>query len=201
MTPRTAPMPSKPRTYTRPAGQGRPTYHRASRGGRVVPLASADLLPYLVASIEAARRRVWAAVFIIDPRPEEDPDGTVALLLDTLARAKWRGLDTRVLVGGSARTPAIELAGRVARRYLEAAGVPCRQFVGKRGETSLHSKYLIADDAVIVGSHNWTRRALVADTELSLGVASPTTATTLGFEFVRDWDRAAEGGGALAGDE
>jgi len=112
------------------------------------------------------------AVFIIDPRPEEDAAGTVRLVLDALVRARWRGVDVRVLVGGSSRTPAIELAGRVARRYLQSQGVPCRQFVGRRGETSLHSKYVVADDAVVVGSHNWTRRALVSDDELSLAVTS-----------------------------
>ncbi len=167
---------------------------RASPGGRVVPLAGGDLLPYLVSSVGGAHRRVLAAVFIIDPRPEEDPDGTVTLLLNALARAAWRGLDTRVLVGGSARTPAIELAGRVTRRYLESAGVPCRQFVGRRGETSLHAKYLIADDTAVVGSHNWTRRALITDNELSLAVTSPALASSLALEFERDWRRAEKGG-------
>jgi len=118
-----------------------------------MPLANHDLLPAVVGLIGGAHRRVLAAVFIIDSRPEDDPGGTVRLVLDALARARWRGLDVRVLVGGSARTPAIELAERVAGRYLEAVGVPCRQFVGRGRETSLHSKYLVADDTVVVGSH------------------------------------------------
>lgn len=173
--------------------------HRASPGGRAVPLDSQDLLPFVVGLVGAAHRRVLAAVFIIDPRPEEDPDGTVRLVLDSLARARWRGLDVRVLVGGSARTPAIELAGRVARRYLEAAGVPCRQFVGKTGETSFHSKYLIVDDTVVVGSHNWTRRALLTDNELSLALTSPALAAALRFDFDQDWRRSDGGDGSATG--
>lgn len=177
------------------ADETRTSTHRAASGGRVVSLPNDDLLSYLVGMAGCASQRLLAAVFIIDPRPEEDPDGTVRLVLDALARARWRGVDTRVLIGGSHRTPAIELAGRVARRYLRSVGVPCRQFVGKRGETSLHSKYLVADDTVVVGSHNWTRRALVDDNELSLALASPVVARALRFEFERDWRRAGSGAG------
>jgi phosphatidylserine/phosphatidylglycerophosphate/cardiolipin synthase-like enzyme len=168
----------------------RPLIHRASPGGEVIPVADRDLLPFLVGLAGTAHRRIWAAVFIIDPRPEEDPDGTVRLVLDALVRARWRGVDVRVLVGGSARTPAIELAGRVARSYLLSRGVACRQFSGRRGETSLHSKYVVADDMVIVGSHNWTRRALLLDDELSLAAVSPPLAGALGHEFEEDWARA-----------
>jgi phosphatidylserine/phosphatidylglycerophosphate/cardiolipin synthase-like enzyme len=174
----------------------RPRTHRASPGGQVVPLPSQDLLPYLIGLCGSAHRRLLVAVFIIDPRPEEDASGTVRLVLDALVRARWRGVDVRVLVGGSSRTPAIELAGRVARGYLQSRGVPCRQFVGRRGETSLHSKYVVADDAVVVGSHNWTRRALVSDDELSLAVTSPPLAAALRVVFERDWGRA---GGASDG--
>jgi len=167
---------------------------QASPGGLAVPLAARDHLPHLLRLIGQADQRVLAAVFIIDPRPEDDREGSVKLVLDTLAMAKWRGLDVRVLAGGSNRTPAIELADRVARRYLESRGVPCRRFAGVRGETSLHSKYVIVDDTIVVGSHNWTHRALRLENELSVAVTSPELAHVLTGHFEWDWTRAAEPG-------
>jgi len=167
-----------------------------------VPMPSRDYLPYVLSLIDRAERAVLATVFIIDPRPETDLGENVRLLLDTLARAHWRGVDVRVIVGNSSQTPAIELADRVARRYLEGLGVPCRPYAGGGAYGSLHSKYLVVDDVAVVGSHNWSHQALCLDDELSLAVRSKDLSGELRAVFERDWDRAAprgdEAGGAPA---
>ena len=167
-----------------------------------VPMPSRDYLPYVLSLIDRVERVVLATVFIIDPRPETDLSENVRLLLDTLARAHWRGVDVRVIVGNSSQTPAIELADRVARRYLEGLGVPCRPYAGGGAYGSLHSKYLVVDDVAVVGSHNWSHQALCLDDELSLAVRSKDLSAELRAVFERDWERAAprgdEAGGAPA---
>ncbi len=158
-------------------------------GDSAVALRDRDLLPYLLRLIDKSTRVVAATVFIVDPRPETDPGARVPLLLDALARARWRGVDARLLVGASRETPGIELANRVARAYAERIGVPCRQYVPGRGTKSLHAKYLVADDQVVVGSHNWSHQSLQLDSELSVAVRSPDLATALGERFLQDWNR------------
>jgi phosphatidylserine/phosphatidylglycerophosphate/cardiolipin synthase-like enzyme len=163
---------------------------------RVVPMAGRDYLPYLLALINGARERVLATIFIIDPRPETDLGANVNLLLETLARARWRGVDVRVITGSSRQTPAIELADRVGRRRLEDLGVPCRPFATVGSSGSLHSKCLVVDDTVVVGSHNWSHQALQIDDELSLAVHSRDLSQGLGLIFEREWNRAAQSTGA-----
>lgn len=169
-----------------------------------VPMPSRDYLPYVLSLIDRAERAVLATIFIIDPRPETDLGENVRLLLDTLVRAHWRGVDVRVIVGSSTQTPAIELADRVARRYLGGLGVPCRPYAGGGTYGSLHSKYLVVDDVAVVGSHNWSHQALCLDDELSLAVRSKDLSGELRAVFECDWERVAPRGdevGGQAGDE
>lgn len=175
----------------------KPEPHYVHRVDHAVPLAGRDYLPYLLSLIDRARHSVLATIFIIDPRPETDLGGNVRLVLDTLARARWRGIDVRVIVGSSRQTPAIELADRVARRRLADLGVLCRPYATEGPSGSLHSKYLVIDDIVVVGSHNWSHQALCLDDELTLAVRSKDLSLRLRSVFEGEWERA----GTLAGRE
>ncbi len=168
-----------------------PYVHRVHRA---VPLAGRDYLPYLLSLVDRARDSVLGMIFIIDPRPETDLGGNASLILDALARAQWRGVDVRVIVGSSRQTPAIELADRVARRRLADLGVLCRPFAVEGPSGSLHSKYLVIDDVALVGSHNWSHQSLCVDDELSLAVRSKDLSLQLRSVFEREWDRAAANG-------
>jgi phosphatidylserine/phosphatidylglycerophosphate/cardiolipin synthase-like enzyme len=174
-----------------------PEPHYAHRVDHAVPLAGRDYLPYLLSLIDRARESVLATIFIVDPRPETDLGGNVRLVLDTLARARWRGIDVRVIVGSSRQTPAIELADRVARRRLADLGVLCRPYATEGPSGSLHSKYLVIDDVAVVGSHNWSHQALCLDDELTLAVRSKDLSLRLRSVFEGEWERA----GTLAGRE
>ncbi len=175
----------------------KPAPHYVHRVDRAIPLAGRDYLPYLLSLIDQARHSVLATIFIVDPRPETDLGGNVRLVLDTLARARWRGIDVRVIVGSSRQTPAIELADRVARRRLADLGVLCRPYATEGPSGSLHSKYLVIDDVAVVGSHNWSHQALCLDDEITLAVRSKDLSLRLRSVFEREWERA----GALAGSE
>jgi len=176
----------------------RPEPHYVHRVDHAVPLAGRDYLPYLLSLIDRARHSVLATIFIIDPRPETDLGGNVRLVLDTLARARWRGIDVRVIVGSSRQTPAIELADRVARRRLADLGVLCRPYATEGPSGSLHSKYLVIDDIVVVGSHNWSHQALCLDDELTLAVRSKDLSLRLRSVFEGEWERAGTSAGREA---
>lgn len=121
--------------------------------GRALPgiidraLHSLDLCMYLLAPPSDATHRVmldvWAA----------------------LDRAPRRGVRCRAVIHAGSRTwPGME-AGRRSVAALRASGWDAREW---KGGKILHAKQLIIDGAgVLLGSHNWTQSALLANGEAS----------------------------------
>jgi phosphatidylserine/phosphatidylglycerophosphate/cardiolipin synthase-like enzyme len=158
----------------------------AYRIEKTVRLANGDYFDFLSGQIQEARKRVWAANFIINPVVSNDPSLAVRGFLKRLAYAQWRNVDVRVLVGTS-HVRDIRVANHTARLYLTDLGVPIRSFIGKLSK-SLHSKYVIVDDEVIVvGSHNWTPGAFGDHSEESLAIYSHEMNLILRDEFLANW--------------
>ena len=111
------------------------------------------------AMIRAARGHCMATVFIVDPDPIEDDALVVDALLGDMADAAWRGVDTRLVIGGSRENGDILDACLLARSRAQTLGVPCRM-VAATDQRSTHIKMLVADDHVLLGSHNWSPGAL-----------------------------------------
>ena len=106
-----------------------------------------------------------------------------------MADAVWRGVDARLLIGGSrTNTELIELAYAGRQRAL-ALGVPCRWLTASRQRGS-HSKFVVADDAVLCGSHNWSAIAFRDSTQDSVLLRSPDLAAYIASLFEKQWLRA-----------
>jgi len=153
-------------------------------------VADAELLPVATRIIGAANRAVHASYFIVDVSPYRGPALLVNALLYELEAAHWRGVDVRVLLGGSRQNPDILEACIGGALRLTALGVPVRLLTSREISRTTHVKLTIADDWVLTGSHNLSGGALSSETQDSLLVASAPLAAYLDSRFESQWQRA-----------
>src|SRR5262245_33278293 len=78
---------------------------------------------FLTRHIRSAKRRVYASVFIVDPRVLNDEDLLVRDLIRELSAAARRRMDVKILHGGSAVTD-IFVGNYVAHHFLRAKSIP-----------------------------------------------------------------------------
>jgi phosphatidylserine/phosphatidylglycerophosphate/cardiolipin synthase-like enzyme len=154
---------------------------------RVEFLWARDLMAVTLTTVERAAARLDAAMFIVGLGSATRAQERVQDVLDAVIRARYRGVECRVLVndfGGELSQPTLN---RVAAHYLRDAGVAVRLYTSDR-HPSVHSKYLLVDaDVAIVGSGNWSGGALAANLEASLRVVSEPLVRTLRRRFDVDW--------------
>lgn len=148
-----------------------------------------DYYDLMLSSVEDARRRVLASLFLFDIRPGRDVEGWVLELMTALVARQRVGVDVRVLISGHVRTPELAVANLASGLYLRAAGVPHRRIAEvddtRRGS---HGKLVVVDDLAVVGSQNWTDdgfRTNLEDAVLLTGGAVEVLAA--GFESL--WSR------------
>ena len=166
-------------------------------------VADADFLPVATRIVGAANRAVHASYFIVDVSPYRGPALLVNALLYELEAAVWRGVDVRVVLGGSRDNPDILEACIGGALRLKALGVPVRLLTSRDISRTTHVKLLLADDWVLTGSHNLSGGALSSETQDSILVASAPLAAYLDSRFESQWRRAeapapAPGGGPAA---
>jgi phosphatidylserine/phosphatidylglycerophosphate/cardiolipin synthase-like enzyme len=105
--------------------------------------------------VAGARERVWCSIFLVELDPTRDPGLAVPRLIAALASAGWRGVDARLLVGGSRTNLAIGETAVAAVAHARGLGIPART-LGRPGTRGSHAKVVVADDLVLTGSHNWS---------------------------------------------
>jgi phosphatidylserine/phosphatidylglycerophosphate/cardiolipin synthase-like enzyme len=157
--------------------------------------ASCELLPdgaYSLAlrqSLQSATRRCLCSMFIIDVEGQCSTH-CVTDVIEDLEEAVWRGLDVRVLIGGSRSTFAIAQAAAIAVEHLTARGIPARWLTAERGVRGSHAKTVVADASVLLGSHNWSPGAFHRDTQDSVRIGSAALAEFLAIDFDTRWREA-----------
>lgn len=132
--------------------------------------------------IARAKYRVWASLFIVDINPQGDPGLRVLNIFHELSAARWRGVDVRLVISGSRDNLAIAEATASAVLLAEQFKIPTTWLaaVPRRGS---HSKFVIADDEVLLGSQNWSPSAFLASTQDSVWSESAALAAYLGGIF------------------
>lgn len=147
--------------------------------------------PALLGLLDSARMRLLCSLFIVDITATPNGGLMVDDLLMHLADARWRGVDVRLLVGGSRDNIALAEAADAARARARALGIDCR-WLSSRNVRGSHAKLVIADDTVLTGSHNWSAGALSGEhqTQDSVMVASRDLAAVLAQRFEAQWQRA-----------
>ncbi|WP_149499114.1 cardiolipin synthase [Roseiconus lacunae] len=145
----------------------RPTKPRSSSGGRAAICATgpADDQPratMMFASIAAsAKKRLWITT------PYLVPDETTQV---SLAMARARGVDVRILIPSIADHYSVFLSGFHYERELMNAGVR----VGRYREGLMHQKcWLVDDKLAMIGSTNLDNRSLHLNFEMMVAVECP----------------------------
>lgn len=136
--------------------------------------------------IQSAVRRCLVTMFIIDLK-SHCITNCVVEVIDDLEEAKWRGVDVRVLIGGSRSTFAIAEAAAIAQDHLSSRAIPNRWMTSTKGERGSHAKMVVIDETVLLGSHNWSPGAFYSDTQDSIRIVSKSLAEYFAVEFERGW--------------
>jgi phosphatidylserine/phosphatidylglycerophosphate/cardiolipin synthase-like enzyme len=150
-------------------------------------LTDSDYVTTLRRSIQGAERRCLSTIFIIDLKTRCTAPHCVIDVVEDLRDAQWRGVDVRVLIGGSRSTFAIAEAAAVATAHLDDVGLPSRWLTSEKGVRGSHAKVVVADDTVLLGSHNWTPGAFHADTQDSVLIDSEALAEYFAARFEARW--------------
>jgi len=138
------------------------------------------------ALVTGAAGHCLASLFIVDPDPLEDSELVVDALLLDMAGAVWRGVDSRLLIGGSRDNARIRDACLLARARAQELGLPAR-LIAATDQRSDHAKIVVADDAVLLGSHNWSPGALANQTQDSVLIRDAGLAGRFATRFEALW--------------
>jgi phosphatidylserine/phosphatidylglycerophosphate/cardiolipin synthase-like enzyme len=136
--------------------------------------------------IAGAHARIWVMMFVV----RFEADGGPGPMAGALAAAAARGVRVQVCLdqGRDWQSGEPDLKHLAPAAWLSDHGV--RVVLDELGRTS-HTKALLVDRRwAVVGSHNWTRSALVSNREASLLVDDPGVAGGLEQEFagIPGWD-------------
>ncbi len=85
---------------------------------KALPLHNEQYFEFLNGKFQETRKRIWAAIFIVNPVVKDDGFLAVRSLLKKLAYAKWRNVDVRILVGTS-NVRGIRVANDTAYEYFK----------------------------------------------------------------------------------
>ena len=130
------------------------------------------------AAIGAATKRLWIS------SPYLIPDDA---LLVSLAMAKTRGVDLRILIPAQADHWGAYLASYYYEREFAEIGVPVYRFKGG----VLHQKcLLIDDDVVLIGSANLDNRSLHLNFELMVAIEDDTFVENVNVMLTKDFESA-----------
>lgn len=156
---------------------------------RVRLLPDNSYRPALNSAVQNAFRRVLCSIFIVDVSPGRDRTLMVDSLLVELGAAKWRGADVRLLIGGSRTNFDIAQLAVAARTRAQSLRIPCRALMALPVRGS-HSKMVITDDTVFLGSHNWSPGAFSNQVQDSISIESKALSAVLSDLFEMQWKRA-----------
>jgi phosphatidylserine/phosphatidylglycerophosphate/cardiolipin synthase-like enzyme len=161
----------------------------AFEDARAVRLPDRQYFDFALASVETARRRIWASLFLQDIRPSRDLNGQVLELTMALIARSRVGVDVRVLLSGDVNTPDIAVANLASGMFLAQTGVQHRRaFEDPRGgRGGSHAKFFICDAEAVAGSQNWTDDAFRLNIEDAVVVQGPPV-ELLAEEFLRLWE-------------
>jgi phosphatidylserine/phosphatidylglycerophosphate/cardiolipin synthase-like enzyme len=127
-------------------------------------------------------------VFIVDTSPALDRNLIVYSILLDLTLAAWRGVDTRLIIGGSRSNYDIALSAELARSLARVLDIPVRWMTSQKQQGS-HAKLVIVDDLILIGSHNWSSGAYGPQTQDSILIQSKAAASYFKSRFELEWQR------------
>lgn len=150
----------------------------------ITPVADQHYSRVATRLISHAAVRCLCSMFIVDIKPRRGQFLVDDLLLE-LQSCRRRGVDVRVVVSGSNDALAILESSAVAVRRFRQLKIPVRW--AAEAMRPNHSKVLVCDNEVILGSHNWSANAFRGSSQDSVLIASKELSDHLAASFERRW--------------
>ncbi|MCB9307114.1 MAG: hypothetical protein H6565_11005 [Lewinellaceae bacterium] len=154
----------------------------------VLPVFDEDYLEVAVQSIQFSYHRCYCSVFIVDHDLDNFQQLKVDTILFELSSAHWRGVDTRLIIGGSRDNRRIQEPALLAYSRAKDLNIETK-LVANSEDNNSHVKLIIADDLIITGSHNWSRSLSSEQTQDSVLLNSAPLANYLTRYFETQWHR------------
>lgn len=149
-------------------------------------VSDGDYFPVVIKALQKARYRCYCSIFIIDYDLDNDFDVRLTNVLSELASTAWRGVDTKLLIGGSRANSQILKFSLLALARARHLGLDTRLVTATEGDNS-HVKMVIADDFILTGSHNWSRGIFGDQIQDGVLIQDPALASTLSKYFFDQW--------------
>lgn len=165
--------------------------YEGARDCPVRMVSDSAYLSTLLYIIDQSQIRCLCSLFIIDASPKRDKKLLVHSVLQELHSALWRGVDVRLIIGGSRTNLDIAELAVGARQWANEIGLPCKWLTSTMVRGS-HRKLVVADDWVLTGSHNWSAGAFLGQTQDSILVSDAGLATRTDQLFMQQWLREIE---------
>jgi len=147
--------------------------------------------------IDQAEERAWLMVYVL--YGGDTADHPVNHLVRRLAAARRRGVDVRVVLDIGTEWGSDELDPKHEQALALLASHDVPTITDELDRTS-HAKVLLVDDHhAVLGSHNWTRSALLRNREAAIWISDPHTVSELESLFTTV-PGFADMGGSGAGD-
>lgn len=129
-----------------------------------------DCANRLIGKINSAHETVNIAVYAF----------TLDSVADALVRAKWRGVQVKVIFDDS------QITEKSEDGTLLSAGIPIKR---KKGSGAMHNKFCIIDGEIVgTGSFNYSKNAQTENNENLIFVSSKKIADAYQEEFDRLWE-------------
>ncbi|MCX6566919.1 MAG: phospholipase D-like domain-containing protein [Candidatus Aminicenantes bacterium] len=139
------------------------------------------------ALMENAQSEILIVSFLFGSPPKKLSD-RVMKLYSKLIEARHRGLVCRVILNYTVPENTVGAENKTVSAWLASNGIQCRYLPRNR---VVHAKIVIIDGvSVIVGSHNWTRRAGERNFEASILSDSKPVIEKARETFLNLWEDA-----------
>ena len=142
-----------------------------------------------VALIKAAKKEVFVIAYLMADPGKKKP-GREELLYREVFKVIKRGVGCRVIINYARPESKMVKQNVGAVRYMTERGAKCKAVSRNR---TVHAKMIIIDGvSLIMGSHNWTARAMERNIEASIQVGDKEVVKVAREKFMELWEEAKE---------
>ena len=151
-------------------------------------LLDEKFLRAVVSLIRTATKEVFVMAYLM-ACPSEKKPGKEAALYNELVAAVKRGLSVKIVLNHTFPENQVIKQNLEAARWFKSHGIRCRALAGNR---TVHAKMIIIDGvSLVIGSHNWSKRAVERNLEASVKVEDSRVVKDARDFYLRIWETAA----------
>lgn len=137
--------------------------------------------------MKAAKKEVLIVAYLIS-LPRLERSDKAAMLCEELVNARKRGCKCKVILNYTSPPNRAVEDNKEAARWMGLNGVEFKYVARNR---TVHAKMIIIDGVtLVIGSHNWSQRALERNAEASIEVSDDPVVKEARNWFLRIWEKA-----------